>query len=169
MVKRVDYMQSLRNWNIHFCLQNDAFSMWNLPVSILQSVQFRVVVMYIELDKNITFWCYVSYDQHKANSTIWLTSYFYEYQICKQKKQPFPSCNTTFSWLLNYDWDLLHWQMCHICLQCLTHWGREKMDAISQTTFSSAFSWMKMFEFRLKFHWSLFPRVQLTNFQQWFR
>ena len=43
------------------------------------------------------------------------------------------------------------------------------MDAISQTTFSNAFSWMKMFEFRLKFHWSLFPRVQLIIFQQWFR
>ena len=33
------------------------------------------------------------------------------------------------------------------------------MDAISQTTFSSAFSWMKMFEFRLKFHWSLFNNI----------
>ena len=51
----------------------------------------------------------------------------------------------------------------------LTHWGREKMDAISQATFWSAFSWMKMFEFRLKFHWSLFLRVQLTIFQHWFR
>ena len=30
---------------------------------------------------------------------------------------------------------------------CLTHWGRDKMDAISQTTFSNAFSWMKMLEF----------------------
>ena len=37
------------------------------------------------------------------------------------------------------------------------------MDAISQTTFSSAFSWMKMFEFPLKFHWSLFLMVQLTH------
>ena len=26
-----------------------------------------------------------------------------------------------------------------------------------------------MFEFRLKFHWSLFPRVQLTISQHWFR
>ena len=43
------------------------------------------------------------------------------------------------------------------------------MDAISQTIFSSAFSWMKMFEFRLKFHWSLFLKVQLTIFQHWFR
>ena len=44
-----------------------------------------------------------------------------------------------------------------------------QMDAISQTTFSNAFSSMKMFEFRLKLHWSLFPRVQLTIFQHWFR
>ena len=45
----------------------------------------------------------------------------------------------------------------------LTHWGRDKMDAISQTTFSNTFSWMKIFEFRLTFHWSLFPRFQLAN------
>ena len=46
----------------------------------------------------------------------------------------------------------------------LTHWGRKKIDAILQTTFSNAFSWMKMFEFRLQFHWSLFLKVQLTIF-----
>ena len=37
------------------------------------------------------------------------------------------------------------------------------MDAISQTTFSNVFSWMKMYEYRLKFHWNLFLRVQLTR------
>ena len=51
----------------------------------------------------------------------------------------------------------------------LTHWGRDKIDAISQTTFWSAFPWIKMFEFRLKFHWNLIVRVQLTIFQHWFR
>ena len=51
----------------------------------------------------------------------------------------------------------------------LTHWGRDKMDAISQTPFSSAFSWKKMFEFRLKFHLSLFLGAPLTIFQHWFR
>ena len=51
----------------------------------------------------------------------------------------------------------------------LTHWGRDKMAAISQTTFSKAFSWINMLEFRLKFHWSLFPTVQLIVFQHWFR
>ena len=43
------------------------------------------------------------------------------------------------------------------------------MAAISQTTFSRTFSWMKMYEFRLRFHWSLFLRVQLTISQHWFR
>ena len=51
----------------------------------------------------------------------------------------------------------------------LTHWGRDKMGAIFQTTVPNAFSWMKIYEFRLKFHWNLFPGVQLTIFQHWFR
>ena len=51
----------------------------------------------------------------------------------------------------------------------LTHWGRDKMAAVSQTTLSNAFSWTKMLEFRLRFHWSLFLRVQLTIIQHWFR
>ena len=50
----------------------------------------------------------------------------------------------------------------------LTHWGRDEMNNISQTTFSNVFSsLMKMLEFRFKFHWSLFTRVQLTIFQLW--
>ena len=51
----------------------------------------------------------------------------------------------------------------------LTHWGRDKIDAILQTTFSNAISWMKMFEFQLKFHWSSFLKVQLKIFKHWFR
>ena len=51
----------------------------------------------------------------------------------------------------------------------LTHWARDKMAAISQKTFSRAFSWIKMHEIRLRFHWSLFPKVKLTIFQHWFR
>ena len=33
----------------------------------------------------------------------------------------------------------------------LTHWGRDKMAAIFQTTFSYVFSWMKMNDIRLNF------------------
>ena len=43
------------------------------------------------------------------------------------------------------------------------------MNTISQTPYSNAFSWMKMFEFRWRFHWTLFKRVHLTIFQHWFK
>ena len=36
-------------------------------------------------------------------------------------------------------------------------------------TFLNAFSWMKTYEFWLRFHWSLFVRVQLTTFPHWFK
>ena len=57
------------------------------------------------------------------------------------------------------------WPPSCLGLNVLTH----KIAAISQTTFSNAFSWMKMYEFRLRFHWSLFLRFQLTIFQHCFR
>ena len=50
----------------------------------------------------------------------------------------------------------------------LTHRGRAKMAAIFQTIFSNAFSWMKMYKFRWRFHWTLFPMIQLTISQHWF-
>ena len=37
----------------------------------------------------------------------------------------------------------------------LMHWDQDKMADIFQT-FSNAFSWMKIFQLWLKFHWSLF-------------
>ena len=55
------------------------------------------------------------------------------------------------------------------CHRPLTHWGWDKMAAIFQPPFSSAFSSMKMYEFLLKFHWSLFLGVQLAIFHHWFR
>ena len=45
----------------------------------------------------------------------------------------------------------------------LTHWGRDKMAAISQTTFPNTCHRMKIYEFRLTFHWSLFLRLNLTT------
>ena len=46
----------------------------------------------------------------------------------------------------------------------LTHSGRDKIAAISQTTFWNAFSWKNILDFRLRFHWSLFLRLELTIF-----
>ena len=45
----------------------------------------------------------------------------------------------------------------------LTHWNRDKIAAVSQTTFWNAFSWMEMYEFRFRFHWNLFLSFQLTR------
>ena len=42
----------------------------------------------------------------------------------------------------------------------LTYWGRYKMADISQTILSNVFSATNTLEFRLKFHWSLFPWVK---------
>ena len=41
--------------------------------------------------------------------------------------------------------------VCCPSLNVLTHLPLDKMAAISQTTFSNAFSWMKMLEFRFSF------------------
>ena len=45
-----------------------------------------------------------------------------------------------------------HRNVSSLCNLTLTNWGRDKMAAVSQTTFSKTFSWMKMYEFRLKIH-----------------
>ena len=49
------------------------------------------------------------------------------------------------------------WQEAH---DALTHLPWTKWPPFGQTTFSNAFSWMKMIEFRFKFHWNLLPGVQ---------
>ena len=51
----------------------------------------------------------------------------------------------------------------------LTHWVRDKIAAISQTTFYIAFSWMKIYAFRLRFHWGLLLWFKLTVFKHSFR
>ena len=51
----------------------------------------------------------------------------------------------------------------------LTHWGLDKMAAIFLTTIWNAFSWKKMYDFRLRFHWNVFGRFELTISHHWFR
>ena len=86
----------------------------------------------------------------------------------------FPVMRISSKWWYCYQW---YWQPLMgipskfpmILVTLLIHWGWDKMAAIFQTTFSNAFSLMKMLEFRLRFHWSLFPKVKLRIFQHWFR
>ena len=65
--------------------------------------------------------------------------------------------------------DVEKYRLPTVSSQSLTYWSRDKMAAVSQTTLSNAFSWMKMLKFRLRFHWSLFLRLQLTINQHWLR
>ena len=51
----------------------------------------------------------------------------------------------------------------------LTHWGRDEITAILQTSFSKAFSWTEIYKFILRCHWILSPRVKSTIFQHWLR
>ena len=89
------------------------------------------------------------YDLHKHANTILITNEFIKF--------------------VHHQWPHGLFYKRYTLNQYLTHRGRDKMAAISQTTLSSAFSWMEMFEFRLKFQWSLFIRVESTIFQHWFR
>ena len=49
------------------------------------------------------------------------------------------------------------WFCFSMCIYMLTHFLLNKMATISQTTFANVFSWMKILEFRLTFHWLLSP------------
>ena len=87
---------------------------------------------------------------------------------------PWLKIQPLWSWDWDIPWELGQYSGCWSVgeligpWEILTHWGRNKMAAFSQTTLSNAFSWMKILEFRLKIHWNLFLRVLLTIFQHWF-
>ena len=69
------------------------------------------------------------------------------------------------NYMPNFVWDVITYPHPNFH----SHWGRDKMAAILQTIFSNAFLRMEIYEFRLRFHWILFPGVQSTIFQHWFR
>ena len=53
-------------------------------------------------------------------------------------------------------------------MRTITRCDRDKSNATSRTTFSDACPVMKMYEYCLRFHWSLFLGFELTIFQHWF-
>ena len=136
-----------------------------------------------ELDLEIFFLVFLLF--HIYN--YWLATIFARSQMLVDSTSIFPT--SMFVSASQGEWEnMLHNFTCYWCFLLLVetslslyswiwnsgehtieHWGQEKMTAILQTTVSNAFSWMKMFEFSLKFHWNLFPGVQLTIFQHWFK
>ena len=54
-------------------------------------------------------------------------------------------------------------------LSVLTHWWLNRLAELLQSTFSNKFVEWKLILFCLKFYWSLFLSVQLTNSHHWFK
>ena len=90
-----------------------------------------------------------------------------------------PACGSRVTWTGGHHVFIVSIFLCQgedrMCLTDLapavisTHLPQDKMAAISQTTISDAFLWMKSFAFWLKFHWSLLLRVKSTIIQHWLR
>ena len=67
---------------------------------------------------------------------------------------------------IKWSWQHIRWRSRYLCVSpptkwthlISTYWDRDKIAAISQTTFSNVFSWMKMFEFWLKISLKFLPK-----------
>ena len=71
--------------------------------------------------------------------------------------------------------DSIHFCILHIlpvisCQDAASiHYGRDKMAAISQTTFSNAFSWLRIIAVWFEFHWNFIWRVPFAIRHNWHR
>ena len=90
----------------------------------------------------------------------------YEYHAILKKADEIPWDFTPARDLRNHDPAEAHFTT---MVWSLTHRGRDKIAAIFQTTFSNAFSLVKICEFWLNVHRNFFLKVQLTIFQHWCR
>ena len=83
--------------------------------------------------------------------------------FCVSGKRPMESCKRfgTYSVLyMHKTYETISSHCQGSCFKTQHISPLDTMAAISQTIFSDAFSWMKSFVVWLKFHWSLFLRVQ---------
>ena len=130
------------------------FPSWHVIVSIVLGTQMRVFDNFFQMKPN---W---EHDLlQKSRSYLWGV-FHYALQISCLRHYMRNFYDKSIS-SYGIDYCLPLWAR-------LTHWGRDKMAAVSQTTRSNALSWMKILKFRLRFHRSLFLRVQLTIIQHWF-
>ena len=69
-------------------------------------------------------------------------------------------------WCIYKCWRIIAWFLLSLDNQpCLTHWGRDHMAAIFQTTFSNAFPWMKNVWISIKSSLKFVPRGLINNIQ----
>ena len=94
--------------------------------------------------------------QITSNSTVCLT-------VCLVKTINHMSLCVSLLWLL-------YFRQCHITselatISWITHWGRDKMAAISQTTLSIAFFVNENVRILIKFSLKFVPKGPITNFR----
>ena len=100
--------------------------------------------------------------------------YWYSHTATKKKRPKWPTiCRRHFQMhFLDNTSVYFDSNVTEVCFQC-SHWVNtlrpRQMAAIFRTAFSDGFSWMKIYLFRLRFRWGVFPRVKSMIFQHWFR
>ena len=116
------------------------------------------------------------YNTISGQQCRWLGSDFYTitlYVYPDTHKRENEICTKYYLW--NIQWHYVHayfiakGQHGIVLMFYLTHLSLHEMADILADDISNAFSWMEIIVYRFKCHWYLFPRVQLTIRQHWFR
>ena len=121
---------------------------WKIFTSIFIATLLRIIIK-----KHMT----IIYEKYLTVSNLYFSMTSNDFQRLFQAKWHFsrPTSNSmTFQGKLKIPW--------------LFQARMNQAYCFSEREISS-FSWLKMCKFRLRFHWSLFPRVQLIIFRHWFR
>ena len=104
---------------------------------------------------------------HNNGAVISITKYCYQFVVNVTPRYSYLEATQ-----LKYVKKLFHkapWYSAFRARFYLTHPPLDKMAAVSQTTFSSAVSWIGSIVFWFEFHEILFLRVQLATTQHWLR
>ena len=156
----------------------------NDPPNFLISLSFIVIIWNVQMGESL-------HTRRECQGRIWWLNIDQSYEnvggeypvgcLCSAGRLLFADDKRCQSerpyWATNWQMLVQHWKLSGDRI-----WGKpgkmlstfntlrpRTMDATFQTTFSNAFSSMKMYEFLLIFHRSLLLGVQLTIFHHWFR
>ena len=128
-----------------------------LPIDILDDIK-RSLALFV---KYCDSWRLISLRHTTSQITMFMGPTWGPPGSCRPQMGPMLAPLTLLSGILLL-WKKLAGLVKVYCIQhCndkLTHWGHFKMATTLQTTFSDAFSWMKICEFWLRFHLSLFVK-----------
>ena len=129
-----------------------------LQVPILHEISFlnKCLTLYVDLQVQNEQCLIIREIHHNSQTMIWKPKCWIWYLLLKMFSSPALG-----------KIDLIDIGLVTFILW-LIHWGQYQMAANFLRTISNAFL-MKIYEFPLRFHRSLFPRVQLTIFHHWLR